>query len=113
MLFRSEISTVEDSISEVGDRMLSIRQQKISGDNVYEFLLLFDKLYDRFTDTEKKEFLKSFVEQVDLYEEEQLDGRFLKHIKFRFPVFYDGIETEELCWDNESTVETCVLMTKK
>ena len=48
--FYDEISTLEDSMSEVEDRMLSIRQQKISGDNVYEFLLLFDKLYDRFTD---------------------------------------------------------------
>ena len=50
------------------------------------------------------------MEQVDIYEEEKLDGRFLKHIKFRFPVFYKGIETEELCWENESTVETVVLM---
>lgn len=108
--FYDEISALEDSIAEVEDRMLSIRQQKISGDNVYEFLLLFDKLYDRFTDKEKKEFLNSFVERVDLYEKEQEDGRFLKHIKFRFPVFYDGIETQELDWDNESTVETIVAL---
>jgi site-specific DNA recombinase len=46
----------------------------------------FDKLYDKFIDLEKKEFLNSFVEQVDIYEQEQPDGRFLKHIKFRFPV---------------------------
>ncbi len=92
--------------------MLNIRQQKISGDNVYEILLLFDKLYDRFSDKEKKEFLNSFVERVDLYEKEQEDGRFLKHIKFGFPVFYGGIETEELCWDNESTVESVVLMSR-
>lgn len=110
--FYDEISALEDSIAEVEDRMLSIRQQKISGDNVYEFLLLFNKLYDRFTDKEKKEFLNSFVERVDLYEKEQEDGRFLKHIKFRFPVFYDGIETQELDWDNESTVECVVLLTK-
>jgi len=111
--FYDEIGALEDSIAEVEDRMLSIRQQKISGDNVYEFLLLFDKLYDRFTDKEKKEFLNSFVERVDLYEKEQEDGRFLKHIKFRFPVFYDGIETQELDWDNESTVETIVALHRK
>lgn len=111
--FYDEISALEDSIAEVEDRMLSIRQQKISGDNVYEFLLLFDKLYDRFTDKEKKEFLNSFVERVDLYEKEQEDGRFLKHIKFRFPVFYDGIETQELDWDNESTVESVILLHRK
>ena len=64
-----------------------------------EFLLYFDKLYDKFTDMEKKEFLNSFVEQVDIYEQEQADGRFLKHIKFRFPVYFNNGETTDICWD--------------
>ena len=103
-----EIEGVENSIEEVKNRLLNIRQQKISEENVYQFLLYFDKLYDKFTDLEKKEFLNSFVEQVDIYEQEQPDGRFLKHIKFRFPVYFGDRETQELCWDNESTVETVV-----
>ena len=101
-----EIEGVENSIEEVKNRLLNIRQQKISEENVYQFLLYFDKLYDKFTDLEKKEFLNSFVEQVDIYEQEQPDGRFLKHIKFRFPVYFGDRETQELCWDNESTVES-------
>ena len=108
-----EIEGVENSIEEVKNRLLNIRQQKISEENVYQFLLYFDKLYDKFTDLEKKEFLNSFVEQVDIYEQEQPDGRFLKHIKFRFPVYFGDRETQELCWDNESTVETVVLMSKQ
>ena len=56
----------------------------------------------------------SFVEQVDIYEQEQPDGRFLKHIKFRFPVYFGERETQELCWDNESTVEiVCLLGNRK
>ena len=54
-----------------------------------------------------------FMEQVDIYEQEQPDGRFLKHIKFRFPVYFGDRETQELCWDNESTVETVYLLSKK
>ena len=53
-----------------------------------------------------------FMEQVDIYEQEQPDGRFLKHIKFRFPVYFGDRETQELCWDNESTVESVALLTK-
>lgn len=45
----------------------------------------------------EKEFLNSFVEQVDIYEQEQPDGRSLKHIKFRFPVYFGDRETQELC----------------
>jgi len=97
-----DIDAVEAKVAKVQSRLQNIQQQKISGDNVYQFLLYFDKLYDRFTDTEKKEFLNSFVESVDIYEQEQPDGRFLKHITFRFPVFIDGVETQELCCDNES-----------
>ena len=92
---------------------ISFWEQKISEENVYQFLLYFDKLYDRFTDLEKKEFLNSFVEQVDIYEQEQPDGRFLKHIKFRFPVYFGDRETQELCWDNKSTVESIVLLSHK
>ena len=59
-----EIEGVENSIEEVKNRLLNIQQQKISEENVYQFLLYFDKLYDKFTDLEKKEFLNSFVEPV-------------------------------------------------
>ena len=52
-------------------RIRSLKQQ--SGNNVYQFLLYFDKLYDKFTDAEKKTFLSSFIEQVDIFEEEQPD----------------------------------------
>ena len=101
-----------EEIEEVETRIYNVRQQKISGDNIYQFLLYFDKLYDKFTDAEKKEFLNSFIERVDIYEQEQLDGRFLKHIKFRFPVYFNGKEIEELSWDNESTVERNVQTAK-
>ena len=107
-----DIDSVEEEIEEVETRIYNVRQQKISGDNIYQFLLYFDKLYDKFTDAEKKEFLNSFIERVDIYEQEQPDGRFLKHIKFRFPVYFNGKEIEEMSWDNETTVETVCLLSK-
>ena len=108
-----DIDSVEMQIEEVETRILNVRQQKISGDNIYQFLLYFDKLYDKFTDAEKKTFLNSFIEQVNIFEEEQPDGRILKHIKFRFPVYFNGKEIQELSWDNETTVETVVLIQRK
>ena len=66
-----------------------------------------------FSDTEEKEFLNSFVESVEVYEEEQDDGRFLKRIKFRFPVFFDGEEVEELSLDNFSTLETVLCLQRE
>ena len=79
-------------------RIRSLKQQ--SGNNVYQCLLYFDKLYDKFTDAEKKTFLSSFIEQVDIFEEEQPDGRILKHIKFRFPVYFNRKEIQKIGWDS-------------
>lgn len=101
-----EIEDIKTSIEEVETRLYNIKQEKISGDNVYQFLLFFDKLYDRFTDIEKKTFMKRFLTDVNIYEKKQEDGRILRSLKFRFPVFFNGQEIYESDWDNESTVET-------
>ena len=111
--FYDQIDEIEDSIAQVEVRIQNIRQQKLGSDNVYQYLLYFDKLYDKFTDAEKKEFLSSFVERVDIYEDELPDGRFLRHIKFKFPVFYNGQEIDEMSWDKESTVETVAVLSRK
>ena len=105
-----EIEKIETFIEVVETRLYNIKQEKISGDNVYQFLLFFDNLYDRFTDMEKKIFMKSFLEEGNIYEAEQEDGRILRSLKFRFPVFFNEQELYELDWDNESTVESVLLM---
>ena len=105
-----EIEEIETFIEAVETRLYNIKQEKISSDNVYQFLLFFDKLYDRFTDMEKKIFMKSFLEEGNIYEAEQEDGRILRSLKFRFPVFFNEQELYELDWDNESTVESVLLM---
>lgn len=105
-----EIEEIETFIEAVETRLYNIKQEKISGDNVYQFLLFFDNLYDKFTDMEKKIFMKSFLEEGNIYEAEQEDGRILRSLKFRFPIFFNEQELYELDWDNESTVESVLLM---
>lgn len=108
-----EIEAVEQQIDEVQNRILNVQQERVSENNIYQFLLYFNEFYDRFTDAEKKEFLNCFVESIDIFEQEQPDGRFLKHIKFRFPVFYGGKETEDLSWDKDTTVESVAMISRQ
>ena len=105
-----EISDIEDAMEEVETRLYNIRQDKISEDNVYQFLLFFDKLYDKFTDLEKKTFLKSFLSDVFIYEEEQKDGRILRGLRFKFPIYMNGRNVLGVDWDNGSTDETIVAL---
>ena len=67
-----------------------------------------DKLYDKFTDLEKKTFLKSFLSDVFIYEEEQKDGRILKGLRFKFLIYMNGRNVLGVDWDNESTDETVI-----
>ena len=108
-----KISDTESEIENVKTRIQNIEMDKISADNVYELLLRFNMLYDRFSDTEKKAFLRSFIERIDIYPEKQQNGQILKHIRFRFPVFYKNQDVFDISWDNETTVETVVLMSRK
>ena len=107
-----QIASIEVSIAEVQTRMDNIRQRRISTDNVYQFLLYFDKLYDQFTDLEKKTFMNSFIERVEIYPERRSDGRIIKRIEFRFPVYFKGSEISGLCWDETDMSETVCALSK-
>lgn len=107
-----QIASIEVSIAEVQTRMDNIRQRRISTDNVYQFLLYFDKLYDQFTDLEKKTFMNSFIERVEIYPERRSDGRIIKRIEFRFPVYFKGSEISGLCWDETDMSENVMVLAK-
>lgn len=79
-------------------------------------MLFFDIIYPKFTDAEKKEFLGSIIERVEINPEPTETGQILKKIKFRIPVSYDenGENSTEISVPAEKlTVETVCLMSKK
>ena len=49
---------------------------------------------------------------MHLYPQELANGQFLRKIKFKFPVFYDGQDVREICWDKDSSVENVCLLSK-
>ncbi|MCQ2470402.1 MAG: recombinase family protein [Clostridia bacterium] len=110
--FYDEIELVENEIEDKEKTILTIKEQKISCDNVYHFLAFYDIMYKNFTDAEKKQFLKQFLESVEIFKEQQPSGQILKSITFKFPVFYDGENITEICWDGITELESVVLLTK-
>ncbi|MEY8417100.1 recombinase family protein [Tissierella praeacuta] len=111
--FYERIDSIEIEMEEVKTRIQNVKLDRLNSDGIYNILKMFDQFYDEFTDFEKQEFIKSFVEKIEIYPEELEDGRILKNIKFRFPVFFNGSEVSEISWDKESTVECVVLMSRK
>ena len=105
---------IETQIDEINTQMLSIRQEKISADNVYQLLLSFDKLYNTFTEVEQRDFMRSFIERIDIYPEKPENGCWIRNIVFNFPMPVNGKEITALPLESEATVETvCLLSNRK
>ena len=106
-----KIGDAEDLVSETEDKLSNIQKDKITGDNIYNYLLMFDSVYDVLSDMEKKQFYNALLTDIQIYEEEQ-DKQIIKSIGFKFPVFYDGEFTKRIIRDKEKTVETVCLLSK-
>ena len=100
------IEEIEVQIAELQGQIRSIQQEKISGDNIYRLLLAFDEVYHSATEAEQKEFMKAFIERIEMFPEKRKDGSWIKKIVFNFPVPVDGEEVKELPLETETTVET-------
>ena len=107
------IEEIEVQIAELQGQIRSIQQEKISGDNIYRLLLAFDEVYHSATEAEQKEFMKAFIERIEMFPEKRKDGSWIKKIVFNFPVPVDGEEVKELPLETETTVETVVLLSHK
>lgn len=108
-----EIAEVSASLETVQMQIQGIREEQISQERVYEFLELFDIMYDKFTEAEKKEFFHSFIKRIEIYPEPLENGQILKSIQFRFPVYYQGNEANTFFPNLENTVETVALLARK
>ena len=106
------IAEVETRIEDVETQIQSIRQEKISADNIYKLLLAFDELYQSATEMERKEFMRAFIEKIEIYPEKRKDGCWVKKIVFNFPVPVNGEDVIEYSLESLTTVETVVLMSR-
>ena len=95
-------------MDEWNSRLLSVRQEKISADNVYQLLLAFDKLYNTFTEVEQRDFMRTFIDRIDIYPENPDNGCWIRNIVFIFSMPVQGQEIKNLPLESESTVETVV-----
>lgn len=105
-----KIDDAEELLVSAKAKKRSLLADKITGDNIYKALVFFDKLYAQMNEAEKREFLSQLVDNVQIYEERKENGQWLKSIECKLPI----IEKEfTLSLDNDTHVETVVLMSRK
>ena len=90
-------------------KKMAIEAEKLTGDNIYKELIYFDKLYSVMDDQEKRQLMESLLSEVQIYEERQLNGQWLKSIKFKLPIISEDMS---LSLDNDSHIETVLLFAR-
>lgn len=106
-----KISEIEDMITDTNEKIHNAYSDHFSAKEIYKILEHFDIMYDKMTDLEKKEFIRNFIDSIELYPDRKTDERIIRQINFKFPVYYDGDEGDQIRLLNEKTVETVILMT--
>ena len=56
--------------------------------------------------------MRAFIDRIDIYPEKPANGCWVKNIVFNFPVPINGRNVRELSLENETILETVVLLTK-
>ena len=51
---------------------------------------MFDKLYNTFTEVEQRDFMRAFIERIDIYPEKPDNGCWIRNIVFNFPKDFTG-----------------------
>lgn len=107
-----EIYSIEDQIIDCEMRKASAEQKTLTKDNVYKMLLVFDKIFDKMNDADKRKLIESMILEVKLHPKETWEeGKNpIKEIKYAFSV---SDEVMDALRENVASVETVCLLTKK
>ena len=107
------IDATEKKITDCKARLESLKKQNLTRDSVYETLKLFDKLFDKMNDFEKKSFVNTFIESIELYpDKKRKNGCPIKTVHFKFPVAYNGEAVYDISLPYLKTDETVILLTR-
>ena len=107
------IDEADRKVADCEGRLESIKKQELSVDSVYKSLKLFDKVFDKMTDSEKKCFAQTIIDRIELYPDKNgKNGCPIKTVHFKFPVSFEGEVISEITPPYFTTDETVVLMSR-
>ena len=105
-----KIEDVETQLIETRAKKQAVEAEKLTGDNIYKVLIYFEKLYDVMNEVERRQFMEALISEIQIYEDRQPNGQWLKSIKFRLPIIEEDIN---LSLEDDKHVGTVVLLTRR
>lgn len=104
-----KIEAVENQLISARAKKQSVEAEKLTSDNIYKVLICFERLYAVMNDAEKRQLIEALVSEIQIYNERQSNGQWIKSIKFKLPIIEENMD---ICLDNDEHVECVCLMYK-
>ncbi len=104
-----KIENVETQLIETRARKQAVEAEKLTGDNIYKVLIYFEKLYAMMNEAERRQLMEALISEIQIYENRQPNGQWLKSIKFRLPIIEEDMV---LSLEGDKHVESIVLLSK-
>ena len=105
-----KMDEIENALSGAKAKKRSIMADKVTGDNIYKALIYFDDFYDKMDESERREFMTVLLDNIQIYEERQANGQWLKYIEFKLPIIKEDMK---LRLENDSHIETVCWLVKE
>ena len=100
-----KIEDLEGQLIEAKAKKETIEAEKLTGDNIYKVLIYFDKLYKVMNDVERRQLIEALISEVQIYEEKQANGQWLKSITFKLLIIDEDLN---ISLDNDEQVDSCL-----
>ncbi|MDE7185515.1 MAG: recombinase family protein [Lachnospiraceae bacterium] len=86
-----KIEDVETQLIATRAKKQAVEAEKLTGDNVYKVLICFEKLYAVMNEVERRQLMEALIAEIQIYEDRQPNGQWLKSIKFRLPIIEEDM----------------------
>ena len=106
-----KIEDVETRLIEVRAKKQAVKAEKLTGDNIYKVLIYFEKLYAVMNEMERRQLMETLISEIQIYDDKQPNGQWLKSIKFKLPIIEEDIEMS--LYDNNHVETVCLLSSRK
>lgn len=100
-----KIEDVEAKLIETRAKKQAVEAEKLTGDNIYKILIYFEKLYAVMNEIERRQLMEALISEIQIYEDRQSNGQWLKSIKFRLPIIEEDMD---LSLEDDKHAETIV-----
>ena len=111
--FYVQIGDLDAQINNTNKAIESASRDAITLEGMMKYIDALKEEFDIMPYDLEKQIMNLLLERVELFEERQPDGRYVKSVHFKIPVIYKGFCTDEVWWDSERHVETVILLSRK